>query len=303
MINNRYPIKVHGEERFSFFWIKLACFGMMLYYIIEMINRILFIFFYEDQTGEPIFSEEVMDFWRIADSVFYAIMFILIAIQVLQWRNCNIGLENKKKARNAIFALLVTAFALGLYEALMVLQKDLSYSHQSDLTVPFMLMIVAHFYGMNIVKNLINTIGRYKKISTGESVFYSLFSLNPAIRYLASFIMLFMVPLLTINPYLFMAYSEVVMTYISAVVAVGFFIVLWGDSRRVNRAQLLQNLDEKEKGESKPFEGPTLNYFDDLDDPTDTSFKPTESVFCSDCGLVIYDNVKKCSNCGKEVES
>lgn len=302
-MNNKYPVKVYGEERFSFFWIKLACFGMMLYYIIEMVNRVLFIFFYEDQTGEPIFSQEVMDFWRIADSVFYAFMFILIAIQVLQWRSSNIGLENKKKARNAIFALLVTAFALGLYEALMILQKDLSYSHQSDLTVPFMLMIVAHFYSMNIVKNLINTIGRYKKVITGESVFYSLFALNPAIRYLASFIMLFMVPLLTISPYLFIAYSEVVMTYISAVVAVGFFIVLWGDSKKVNRAQLLQNLDEQEKRERQPFEGPSLIYFDNEDDPTDISFNSTESVFCSDCGLVIYEDAKKCSNCGKEVES
>jgi len=303
MINNKYPVKVHGEERFSFFWIKLACFGMMLYYIIEMVNRVLFIFFYEDQTGEPIFSEEVMDFWRIADSVFYAIMFILIAIQVLQWRSCNIGLENKKKARNAIFALLVTAFALGFYEALMVLQKNLSYSHQSDLTVPFMLMIIAHFYGMNIVKNLITIIGRYKKVNTGESVFYSLFALNPAIRYLASFIMLFMVPLLTINPYLFMAYSEVVMTYISSVVAVGFFIVLWRDSKRVKISQLLQNLEEKEKGERKSFEGQSLSYFDNGESPIDTSFKSSKSVFCSDCGLVIYEDAKKCSNCGKEVAS
>ena len=266
-----------------------------------MINRVLFIFFYEDQTGEPIFSQEVMDFWRIADSVFYASMFILIAIQVLQWRSTNIGMENKKKARNAIFALLVTAFALGLYEALLVLQQDLSYSHQSDLTVPFMLMIIAHFYGMHLVKNLITSIGRYKKVSTGESVFFSLFALNPAIRYLASFIMLFMVPILTINPYLFIAYSEVVMTYISAVVAVGFFIVFLKDSRKVKISQLLQNLEEK--GESKPFEGESLNYFDNVDDPTITSFNSTESVFCSDCGLVIYENAKKCSNCGKEVES
>jgi len=274
---------------------------MMLYYIIEMVNRVLFIFFYEDQTGEPIFSQEVMDFWRIADSIFYAFMFILIAIQVIQWRGSNIGLENKKKARNAVLALLVTAFALGLYEALLVLQQDLSYSHLSDLTVPFMLMIIVHFYGMNVVKNLITIIGRYKKVSTGESVFYTLFALNPAIRYLASFIMLFMVPLLTISPYLFIAYSEVVMTYISAVVAVGFFIVLLGDSRRVKRAQLLQNLDEK--GESKPFEGPSLNYFDIGEDSIDISFNHTESVFCSDCGLVIYENAKKCSNCGKEVGS
>jgi len=303
LINNKYPVKAHGEERFSFFWMKLAVFGMMLYYIIEMVNRVLFIFFYEDQTGEPIFSQEVMDFWRIADSVFYASMFILIAIQVLQWRSTNIGMENKKKARNAIFALLVTAFALGLYEALLVLQQDLSYSHQSDLTVPFMLMIVAHFYGMNVVKNLITTIGRYKKVNTGESVFYSLFALNPAIRYLASFIMLFMVPLLTINPYLFMAYSEVVMTYISAVVSVGFFIVFLRDSREVKISQLLQNLEEEEMGERKPFEGESLEYFDSVDDPTITSFNSTESVFCSDCGLVIYENAKKCSNCGKEVES
>ena len=266
-----------------------------------MVNRVLFIFFYEDQTGEPIFSQEVMDFWRIADSVFYALMFIIIAIQVLQWRSANIGLENKKKARNAVFALLITAFALGLYEALLVLQQDLSYTHQSDLTVPFMLMIIAHFYSMNVVKNLITTIGRYKKVNTGESLFYSLFALNPAIRYLASFIMLFMVPLLTISPYLFIAYSEVVMTYISAVVAVGFFIVLLRDSQKVKIAQLLQNLDEKE--ESKPFEGPSLNYLDNGEIPVDTSFNSVESVFCSDCGLVIYENAKKCSNCGKEVKS
>ncbi|MCG3259061.1 MAG: zinc ribbon domain-containing protein [Candidatus Heimdallarchaeota archaeon] len=302
MVNNKYPVTAHGEERFSFFWMKLAVFGMMLYYIIEMINRVLFIFFYEDQTGEPIFSQEVMDFWRIADSVFYAFMFILIAIQVIQWRSTNIGLENKKKARNAIFALLITAFSLGLYEALLVLQQDLSSSHQSDLTVPFMLMIIAHFYGMNLVKNLITTIGRYKKVSTGESVFYALFALNPAIRYLASFIMLFMVPILTINPYLFMAYSEVVMTYISAVVSVGFFIVFLRDGRKVKISQLLQNLEE-DKGESKPFEGESLNYFDNVDDPTTTFFNSTESVFCSDCGLVIYDNAKECSNCGKKVES
>jgi hypothetical protein len=299
MVNDKYPVKVYGEERFSFFFMFIAVFGMMLYYVVEMINRIIFVFYYEDQTGNPVISEEAMDFWRIADSVFYAVMFIIIAIQVLQWRQLNIGLENKKKARNAVFALLITAVSLGLYEALLVLQKDLNYSHQSDLTVPFLLMIMTHFYGMNAVKNIITIVGRYKKVKAGENIFYSLFALNPAIRYLASFIMLFMVPILTISPFLFMAYSEVIMTYISSVVAIGFFIVLLGDIFRIRRAQLMLGLREQE-GESKPFEGESLSYFDSAEDPVVVSYKTSKSVFCDKCGVVIHDVSEGCTNCRKK---
>ncbi len=302
MVNDKYPVKVYGDERFSFFFMFVAVFGMMIYYLVEMINRIIFVFFWEDQTGNPIISEEAMDFWRIADSVFYALMFIVIAIQILQWRQLNIGLENKKKARNAVLALLVTAVALGLYEALLVLQKDLAYSHQSDLTVPFMLMIFAHFYGMNTVKNIITIVGRYKRVTAGENLFYSLFALNPAIRYLASFIMLFMVPILTISPYLFIAYSEVVMTYISSVIAIGFFVVLLGDIRRIRRAQLLLGLEEKE-GTSKPYEGESLSYFDSAEDPIITSYTTSKSVFCEKCGVVIHEPSLGCVNCRKKTES
>ena len=302
MVNDKYPVKVYGEERFSFFLMFVAVFGMMIYYLTEMVNRIIFVFYYEDQTGDPLISEQAMDFWRIADSVFYAVMFIIIAIQILQWRQYNIGLENKKKARNAVFALIITAVSLGLYEALLVLQKDLNYSHQSDLTVPFMLMIITHFYGMNAVKNILTMIGRYKRVKVGENLFYSLFALNPAIRYLASFIMLFMVPLLTISPFLFMAYSEVVMTYISAVVAIGFFIILLGDIRRIRRAQLMQSLQES-TGEREPFEGESLSFFDSAEDPTDTSYISSKSVFCDKCGVVIHNISEGCANCNNKAVS
>ncbi len=302
MVDDKYPVKAYGEERFSFFFMFIAVFGMMIYYLTEMINRIIFVFYYEDQTGNPIISEKAMDFWRIADSVFYAAMFIVIAIQVLQWRQYNIGLENKKKARNAVFALIITAISLGLYEALLVLQKDLNYSHQSDFTVPFMLMIFTHFYGMNAVKNVITVIGRYKRVKAGENLFYSLFALNPAIRYLASFIMLFMVPLLTISPYLFMAYSEVIMTYISSVVAVGFFIILLGDIRRIKRAQFMQSLHES-TGESKPYEGESISFFDSAEDPIDTSYIGSKSVFCDKCGVVIHNISEGCANCNNKAVS
>ena len=122
---------------------------------------------------------------------------------------------------------------------------------QSDYSVPFMLMILFHLFGIWQLKVIIARIGRMKKVETGKNIFYILFAANPAIKYLASFIIIIAAPVLFINPIFFMYYAELVMVYVTGVIAIGFFIFIILDARKIKIAQMLDTLEKQKSEESE----------------------------------------------------
>ena len=283
----------YGTDSFSFFWLIFAGIGMLIYYVVEMINRVLFI------TIEA--SDTMWTIWRLVDSAYLALLFVPIGIQVLSWKRQNLGLESKKKISFIFFSVIGAGFFLAVYETLTELREELlDYSHRGDLTVPFLFMIILHIYGFLLLKNLITMIGRYKEVETGKSIFYILFAINPFVRYLLPFIILIFIQIGGGWATMFFAYSELVMTYISAVIAVGFFIMVIKDSRKIAKGHLLLNHDKIQKDNNLPdLEGVKLIEFQDK--VIEVPIKKTVSVFCPKCGLVIYNDSKKCSNCGANI--
>ncbi len=284
----------YGNESFSFFWLKFAGFGMMLYYIAEMVNRILFIAL-EDS------PEQMWITWRIVDSSYLILMFVLMGLQVMSWRRNNIGVENKKKTNYAFFSVILAGVFVALYEILTMLRELLlNYSSQGDLTVPFMLMIMLHIFGFILVKNLITIIGRYKGVKTGGSIFYTLFAINPVVRYLLPFIFLILLQLTGGWASMFFIYSELVMTYISAVIAVGFFIFIWKDSRKIKIGHLLMNHEKEPRNNVLP-QVKGIRYIETGNKIIEVPIKQDFSVFCPICGLIVYDNAKTCVSCGSKI--
>ncbi len=232
---SKYPIKFRETENFSFLPLKIACIGILAYYILEMLNRV--IFFTTD-----IELDEMAVTWRIVDSVIYAITFIIIAIQTAVWREKLHAYENRKKARNAFFTLILTALFTAMYEILVLEMDKLQPSHRSDLTVPFLFMIVLHYYSISQVRQIITRIGRTKKAETGRSIFYTFFALNPCIRYLLPFLLMVLTSVGGDLYFVYMFYSDLIMTYLSAAVAVGFTVMIFLDSRKIRRAQLMETM-------------------------------------------------------------
>ncbi len=230
---SKYPVKFSETENFSFVPLKIACIGILAYYILEMLNRV--IFFTTD-----IELDEIAVTWRIVDSVIYAIVFLIIAVQTAIWRENLHAYENRKKARNAFFTLILTALVTALYEILLLEMDKLQPSHRSDLTVPFLFMIMLHYYSISQVKQIITRIGRTKKADTGRSIFYSLFALNPCIRYLLPFLLMVLTSVGGDLYFVYMFYSDLIMTYLSAAIAVGFTVMIFIDSRKIRRAYLME---------------------------------------------------------------
>jgi hypothetical protein len=232
---SKYPVQFREIEKFSFLLLKIACFGILAYYILEMLNRV--IFFTTD-----IELDEIAVIWRIIDSAIYAITFIIIAIQTAMWRENLHAYENRKKARNAFFTLLLTAGFTAMYEILILEMDKLPPSHRSDLTVPFLFMIVLHYYSISQVRQIISRIGRTKKTETGRSIFYTLFALNPCIRYLVPFLLMVLTSVGGDLYFVYMFYSDLIMTYLSAAIAVGFTVMIFIDSRKIRRAYLMETM-------------------------------------------------------------
>ena len=230
---SKYPIKFRESESFNFTILKIACIGILAYYLSEMLNRI--IFFTTD-----VELEDIAVTWRIIDSAVYAVTFLIIAVQTAVWREQLISYENRKKARNAFFTLILTALFTALYEILVLEMDKLQPSHRSDLTVPFLFMIMLHYYSISQVKLIISRIGRTKKTETGRSIFYTLFSLNPCLRYLLPFLLMVITSVGGNLYFAFIFYSEMVMTYLTAAVAVGFTVLVFIDSRKIRRAHLME---------------------------------------------------------------
>ena len=161
------------------------------------------------------------------------------------WRDQFISIEAKRKGRNAAVALFFGGIFTALYDILSVRIATLQHSRQSDLTVLFLFMIFLHFMGLNYLKQMIERMGRHKKTETGRSIFYSLFALNPVIRFLLPFLLLVFATVGGSLYFVYVYYVELVMTYISAVIAVGFTVFVFRDSRKITIAQRVQYIQEE----------------------------------------------------------
>ncbi|MHA1224602.1 MAG: hypothetical protein ACTSP3_15370, partial [Candidatus Heimdallarchaeaceae archaeon] len=124
-----------------------------------------------------------------------------------------------------MFLLLSAGLLTALYEILLILMPE-EQRLQSDYTVPFLLMIITHFVAIIYLKTLIEKIGRSKKVEVGLSLSYILFAANPAIRYLLPFVFLIGIA----NPILVILYSELIMTYITAFIAIVFVVFIFIDT-------------------------------------------------------------------------
>ena len=281
-----YSTRHTGFEEYSFFWLKLATAGILLYYVSEMISRIFYFFL---DYSDPEVYESVFKPWMIADSAFYSLSFMMIAVQVLSWRNSTKDYETRRKARSAFFVLLLAAALTTLYDVLTVLQEELNYSERSDNTAAFLFMIIAHFYGIYLVKQLIVTIGRSKNTNAGDSIFYTLFGLNPAIRYLLWFIFLVFSLEYTV---IFTYYSSLIMVYLTSAVTVGFTYIVIRDSRRIRVGHLLSTAKAEKEEEKKP---------EDFIADQDLFVKAEKAIFCQSCGVRVDNGINKCPKCGKIV--
>ncbi|MBY9002135.1 MAG: hypothetical protein KGD64_14540, partial [Candidatus Heimdallarchaeota archaeon] len=246
----------NGEyTAFNFTWMKIATLAILGYYISEMISRIFYFFL---DYSDPIIREILFTPWMIIDTIIYSAALVIMAVQVLIWRNTSQDYETRSKARLTFIILIIAAFLTTLYDVLLILQADLDYAHQSDQTAPFIFMIIAHFYGLLLVKQLIVSIGRSKKTQAGTSIFYTLFGLNPAIRYLLWFMFLiFSFEYTTI----FMYYSSLIMVYLTSVVTIGFTIAVWKDARNIRIGYLLSAVKKDkqiEKEEEKSIADQSL---------------------------------------------
>ncbi len=286
-------VKNSEYTAFSFTWLKIATIAILGYYLSEMISRIFYFFL---DFSDPAIRETVFTPWMIIDTSIYSLAMIFIAIQALIWRDTSRDYETRNKARLAFIMLIITAFLTTLYDVLIILQSDLQHSHQSDNTAQFIFMIIAHFYSLVLIKQLITSIGRSKNTETGTSIFYTLFGLNPAIRYLLWFIILvFSMEYAVIFTY----YAELIMVYLTAVVTVGFTIAIWKDARRIKIGYLMASADRDKNLEKEEKEEKEEKKDQDLVITDKTIFVTQEkSEFCKNCGIRIDSKSVKCQKCG-----
>ncbi len=243
MISDKYPVEVEKDTFFNFAFLIIGGFGIILYYASEMLNRVIFY----NPEAEFIMPTRT---WSMIDSGIYMLALFILAIQLAIWRGVFQSYEYKKKCRNAFVGIIGAALFTGLFEVLLQLMPD-EQRLQSDYSVPFMLMILFHLYGILQLKLIILRIGRMRRIDSGKAVFYVLFATNPAIRYLASFIILFAAPAFFINPYLYMYYAELIMVYITGVIAIGFFVFILLDARKIKLAQMMDTLEKQKEKETE----------------------------------------------------
>jgi len=246
-----YPQNARRTEHFTHLPLKIGCIVILFYYLSETLNRIIF---FSPNLELPIIEEIISDNWRIGSSAIYAVALLILAIQTIIWRDQFISIEAKRMGRNAFIALFFGGVFTALYDILSVKISTLQYSRQSDLTVLFLFMIFLHFMGLNYLKQMIERMGRHKKTETGRSIFYLLFALNPVIRFLLPFLLLVFATIGGNVYFLYVYYVELVMTYISAVIAIGFTFFSFRDARRIKLAQRMQYLQleiqEAEKEEA-----------------------------------------------------
>ncbi|MHA1419372.1 MAG: hypothetical protein ACTSPO_10670 [Candidatus Heimdallarchaeaceae archaeon] len=281
-----YSTKNSKYTSFSFTWVKIATLVIIGYYVSEMIAIITYLALVGNSVAN---LQSQFATWLIIDTSFYSLALVFIAIQALIWRNTSTDYDTRSKSRLAFIMLIITAFLTPLYEVLLILQSELDYSHQSDNATLIIFMIIAHFYSLLLVKQIITSIGRSKSAEAGGSVFYTLFGLKPAITNI-----LWIVPLVFSMEYsnIFTAYAELIMVYLTGVLAIGFTIAIWKDARMIKINYLLASA-KKEKEVIKKEEIELVL--------TDQSLFVTEekSKFCIGCGIRIDPKTSKCPKCGQ----
>jgi len=232
-----YPVDYKEKAQFGFFWLYLALVGFVLYYGSEMISYVIF---FKTNKNPP--HEHA---WRLIDAGIYALSFVFISFQMVSFGVNFRNYENRVKARRTFIASLILSALIYLYEYLLV-NMPIEQRKQSDYTVLFLSFLIIHYYvGINL-KKLINIIGREKGVKTGTSIFYVLFALNPVIRNLMQFVLFIFVSLI-INPYGYIFYANLVMTYISTAIALITVVFIILDVRKIKIAQLLAVLEEEQE--------------------------------------------------------
>ena len=234
--DKEYPIPKEETSFFTSFWVVLSAITSMIYYINEMLNRAIF---FSTQETPP-----HQKTWRTVDSGIYALAFLFLAIQMVVWGNGFTCYENRKRAKKGFIFSIITAIFIMIYEYLL-LNTPVEQQKQSDYTVPFMILIFAHLIAIVAVKQIIESMGRQTKIRTGTSPFYTLFAAVLVIRYLLQFILVIFIALI-MEPWVFIYYSELVMTYISAFITFIYTIVLISDVRKIHLAQRILLLEKEE---------------------------------------------------------
>ncbi len=282
-----YSVRNSEYTSFNFTTIKIASFVILVYYLSEMTSILYNIFVFE---GDSTIAGNIFSTWLIIDTLIYAIALILLAIQVLIWRNASTDFETRNKAKLTVIMLIVAALFTALYDVLNGLQPELEASHRSDNAASFIFMIITHFLSIILLKQLVASIGRSKNTATGTSIFYTLFGINPAIRFL-----LWLVILVFSMEYapLFIIYAELIMIYLATVVTVGFTIALWKDARRIRIGYLLASAerDKEVKKENRDLI---------LSDQT-LLVTQEKSVFCPKCGIRLDSNASMCKKCGQSL--
>ncbi|MHA1687454.1 MAG: hypothetical protein ACTSYD_13810 [Candidatus Heimdallarchaeaceae archaeon] len=238
--DKEYPIPKEETSFFTSFWLVLSAITSGVYYFNEMLNRAVF---FSTQETPP-----HQKTWRTVDSGIYALAFLFLAIQMVVWGNQFTCYENKKRAKRGFIFSIVTAIFIMIYEYLL-LNTPIEQQKQSDYTVPFMILIFAHVIAIVAVKQIIESIGRQTKIHTGVSPFYSLFAAVLVIRYLLQFIIVIFIALV-IQPWVFIYYSELVMTYIAAFITFIYTVVLILDVRKIRLAQRILLLEGEQQDQN-----------------------------------------------------
>ncbi|MHA1552450.1 MAG: hypothetical protein ACTSQC_10960 [Candidatus Heimdallarchaeaceae archaeon] len=280
-----YSIQNSKYTPFSFTWVKIATLMIISYYVSEMIAIITYLAVVGDRAVN---LQSQFTTWLIINTTLYSIALICIAIQALIWRNTSKDYDTRSKSRLAFIMLIITAILTTLYEVLLVLQSELDYSHQSDNATIIIFMIIAHFYSLLLVKQIITSIGRSKSAESGTSVFYTLFGLKPAVTNI-----LWIIPLIFSMQYsnIFTAYAELIMVYITGVLAIGFIMAIWKDARMIKIKYLLASA-KKDKMIEKKEQELVLK---------DQNLLVTQekSEFCKKCGIRKDPKEIKCPKCGQ----
>lgn len=282
-----YPVRNSEYTAFNFAWIKIATFVILVYYLSEMTSILYNITQFE---GDSSVAGSIFSTWLIIDTLIYTLALIILAIQALIWRNTSRDHETRNKAKLAIIMLVAAALFTALYDVLNGLQPELQASHRSDNAASFIFMIITHFLSIILLKQLVASIGRSKNTAAGTSIFYTLFSINPVIRFL-----LWLVILIFSMEYapIFIIYAELVMIYLATVVTIGFTIAIWKDARRIRIGYLLASA-ERDKEVEKETRDLIL---------TDQTLLVTQekSVFCPKCGIRLDSSASRCSKCGQSL--
>ncbi len=247
MVYAHYPKSAFNTDKLNFTASFIAVPLIIIYFINEMILSIYRLNYHKVHIGEA--EGAAYPTFRMIDAGIYAAVFIMLMFQMLRWMGELNRIEYRNVAKRAALALFVAAIFVIMFEYLQIAQP-LSQTDQSDLTVPFILDFSAHAWAILSYKSIIEKIGRHYKVNTGTSIFYILFALVPIIKFgLPVFLLIFIG--LIMSPGAFIFYSEITMSYIVAVIALGFGFYIIMDAKKILKAEKIEQIYDKIKKEEE----------------------------------------------------